>query len=118
MTTTETLTRPTTAEPTAVPLEPRERTASDVLLAAARYIEEHGWCQGIERDHSGRVCVVGALRAVDGCRPGSSLSRPASAAWDRLDAMFGGYPAYWNDTPERTEAEVLSALRSAAGTPS
>jgi hypothetical protein len=102
--------------PTREPLrEPRERTAQDVLLAAARYIEEHGWHGGQSWDGGDKaVCATDAIVEVE---PNTALRW---AAHDRLIAYLGGRPAEysvvwsWNDAPGRTEAEVLQALRAAA----
>lgn len=105
---------------TTVPLEPtRERTARDVLLAAARYIEEHGWKRnGWWRGGDSPVCVEGGIMAV------LHDSRRSSPMWYECRARFMAaiqpsdelFPWTWNDTPGRTEAEVLAALRAAADT--
>lgn len=90
----------------------RERTASDVLLAAARYIEEHGWSQDgawIERD--GSACAVGGIQAVtDWDEKGLAV-----AAENGLCEFLGVVCAEsWNDALGRTRDEVLAALRGAA----
>lgn len=92
-------------------------TARDVLLAAADVIECNGWCQ----DDAGRVggprCVLGALRQA--CLP--ELPGLAHAeAHGRLRTFVHASGASfdliaWNDAPGRTAAEVIAALRGAAG---
>jgi hypothetical protein len=110
-----TVTAPVTAEPdVTVPKTPEE-----ALLHAARYIEEHGWCQGaLERD-TGQVCMAGAIMRVTG-RPlyggllGLGHDQIFDGALDRIQLHLGGAVANWNDRKERTEAEVIEALRAAA----
>ncbi len=107
--TTETRIEPTT--------ETRERTASDVLLAAARYIEEHGWSQGwYARD--GNVCVYGAINAVLTGTPNPLRPYPTVLWFEikaRLVRVIGTEDGWrWNDDPDRTEAEVIAALRAAS----
>lgn len=103
--------------PQTTPAETRERTAADVLRAAARYIEEHGWEHSGEYVAQGRVCVYGAINAVLTGDPESSAM--PDLKWDAIgrfmDVIDDG-PARWNDDPARTEAEVLQALRDAADT--
>lgn len=106
--------QPLTLEPQ-TPQEERTRTTSDVLLAAARYIEEHGWHKGSAVSADGRVCIVGAIKAVCFQDPDDfDWSPGAVAAVDVAAHHVGDYAHVWNDAPERTEAEVLSALREAA----
>lgn len=79
------------------------------LLAAADYIEAHGWCQGSRRDYLGRVCIVEAIDMVTAGGP--ALYNPAfNAFYDRL----GTSPSVWNDTTGRTKDEVLKELRNCA----
>lgn len=81
----------------------------DDLLKAADYIDEHGWCQGDSGDASGRVCLVGALEMTINDR------RRLKSAADALRHSIGcSRLSRWNDAPERTQAEVVAALRAAA----
>lgn len=90
-------------------------TARDVLLAAADRIEIRGHCQGAS-EIDGRCCVIGAL---DRTTSDPALYNKATAMLCR----YIGAPAdhwfarivTWNDAPGRTAAEVISALRGAAG---
>lgn len=88
----------------------RERPSDPIhaiLWDAAGYIEEHGWCQ---HDHKSgeRVCAIGAISEV--------------AKWDVMVDALRVFSAHigtnliptWNDTPGRTQEEVVLALRGAA----
>lgn len=62
---TDLLERTTIDEPTiAAPAPPPVKTPSEVLLHAARYIEEHGWIQHDILAGDGRACAVGAMMQV------------------------------------------------------
>lgn len=99
---------------------------SEILTKAADLLEKPGaWAQGIFASDDERelhlygwepgatcFCIMGATQAViaDG-----------AAWWDRrvdlvnaLTASLGSNPQYFNDTPGRTQAEVVVALRAAA----
>jgi hypothetical protein len=93
------------------------KTVADILTAAADLIEKPGaWTQGaFKRGAAGgpfSCCGVGAVYEVNRAAYGSQT------AIDRLDsfAMRRGYShfAAYNDAPERTQAEVVAALRAAA----
>lgn len=100
--------------PLAAPIETRERTARDVLLGAARLIEERGWLQHNYRGPNGERCATSALLAAAHFR----ISQPNPAYCEanrRLERVIRDRSVTgWNDKPGRTEAEVLAALRQAA----
>lgn len=87
--------------------------ASEVLEKAADLIEPEGaWTQKAMRRGGGR-CVIGAVASL--C--------PRELNWDDVMAPFRQVVGLtrpfsdvvrWNDTPERTQAEVVQALRDAA----
>lgn len=82
-----------------------------VLLEAADLIEEKGWCQGMYNNRSGAMCMMGAI--INAGR--RHEHRYTSRAHLRLIEAVGGVaPVLWNDAPERTQEEVVSALRKAA----
>lgn len=95
----------------------RAKTPAGVLRAAARYIEEHGWVQGIVQDREGRVCAVGALGKVLPARTADSddaLYYEARALADeRARERAGGWGSVvaFNDSLGRTQAEVVALLR-------
>lgn len=101
----------------------KSKTVADILAAAADLIEPEGaWTQGTSyRDADGDIrdgggpevvcrCVAGAVNEVcdwsfDGAVPAFRL----------LEAHVGVSDiARWNDAPERTQAEVVAALRAAS----
>jgi hypothetical protein len=78
-----------------------------VLLNAAQYIRDHGWCQHVASDGQGRVCLTGALYHN-------------ARGLDYMDATYAIYALIktslkeWNDTPGRAEQEVIAVLEKAA----
>ena len=109
-----TLTQVEIAVETQVPVE---RTDADILLNAARIIEEFGWCQGTWTDGAGHLCLEGAVRVALGDRPNSTKFTDAFTfvrVLGRVERVVGTRPARWNDTPGRTQAQVVAALRAAA----
>lgn len=98
--------------------------ASQLLLKTAEVIEERGWTQGKYIDADGCVCVYGAMHVAQGRAPlDAGTSNPAEAHARlallrtlHLPNSFVVDPlAAWNDAPERTAVEVVTALRTAAG---
>lgn len=81
-----------------------------VLLDAAESIEKYGWCQGRGGVNGGPRCALGAL--VHAANNERSLYAGALLGLTRI---IGSGVVYWNDAPERTKAEVIAALRAAAG---
>ena len=77
-----------------------------VLLIAADYIEQHGWCQGGWTDGE-RVCALQAIRLQD--------SLYGSNAQNKLRDFLGRDVATWNDRKGRTQQEVTATLRACAG---
>lgn len=97
--------------------DPPKKVDADVeaaLLAAAWYIEEHGWCQHDEIDEDGRVCMLGALGKV--IKRGLGFEAIEALGFDVVhrDSICGTPAADWNDAPGRTQAEVVERLRRAA----
>ena len=104
-----------------------------VLNAAADLIERYGWCQHayFKFDQSGLLvgrCPLGAITEVmrDNTPPGFPRCVPSIIARNRLidhliaiceRTKFNAHVADWNDHPERTQADVIAALRAAAATP-
>jgi hypothetical protein len=84
------------------------------LLDAADYMEQHGHCKRTMQDYRGRVCLYGAIHAIIGRE---ILPVAATAAVSRyLGFMIPSRTAnmLWNDASERTQDEVVAALRGAA----
>lgn len=109
------------------------RTFADILLRAADLVEPEGaWIQGeLGLTEDGEVVTADEIdRAVCFCMSGAvwkAIDLPYAAAYKIvLDGIFpvlnvaarqanGVGP--WNDAPGRTQAEVVAALRKAAGHP-
>lgn len=80
---------------------------TDILVRARKLIEnKDDWGQGVERHMSGRRCSLDALLdAGRGRESGAVLALKRAARLSSNDFI-----ADWNDTPERTHAEVLAAF--------
>jgi hypothetical protein len=91
---------------------------ADVLDAAADYIRAHGWrqngfggpdCYG---NHN-PSCAVGAVRLQEVYS--ACFINPAVCAVERVVGLTSSCDlAHWNDAPERTADEVITALMEAA----
>ncbi|WP_420478274.1 DUF6197 family protein [Brevundimonas sp. FT23028] len=109
-------------------------TVSEILTKAADLLETPGaWTQGAEyRNEAGEDIsdfdddaddLPADLTPVCWCAAGAIWCQPIStpekvAACEALAAAIGSGDRYevpkWNDAPERTQAEVVAALRTAA----
>lgn len=105
-----------------VPAKPID-DVSRVLYQAADIISHMGLCKGQATDKWSRHCAGGAIveAALKGrYGPLVNIFSPFSEsaiklALGRLRRTIGTHAfASWNDDPERTEAEVVAALRRAA----
>jgi hypothetical protein len=92
-----------------------ERLATqDVALRAAAMVRA-GWCQGVSRttvDDQVCYCVVGALTYAS-----AEVYPINSRITDIIDNAcneVGGSLIQWNDSPERTQAEVVALLERVA----
>lgn len=106
-------------------------TPREVLLKAAVLVER-GWCRGeMARDARGNKVSPISDAAVCWCALGAAKSaadgriHPYTHARDALHAHLFSQPdsgdgpdpvTVWNDAPDRTQAEVVAALRAAAET--
>lgn len=104
-----------------IPTEQAALSVADVLDRAADLIEPEGaWTQGAPaRTAGGRGTDSGDREAVCFCAIGA-INRAGywdwpltSACWKAVEDTTVGL-AKWNDAPERTQAEVVAALRAAA----
>lgn len=92
---------------------------ADVLERAAALIEPEGaWTQNEYTHQLYAFCQLGAIAHVMAIgatkASGTPAARALSAFLDPTDESAGRVVARWNDAPERTQAEVVSALRTAA----
>lgn len=96
------------------------------LLAAAQYIRDHGWCQGLIGRSNGEVCLIGSLYMAKGFSLYSVIRRQRSLydVADLYNKVTGFMdeehvgrcepPAQWNDSIHRTKEEVINLLESVA----
>lgn len=99
------------------------KTVADILAAAAEIVAKPGaWTQGTwARTADGRGNAQPGL-ACSWCLYGAIIEagRDTATEDDTRDALgvvmgiTGRHPIVWNDAPERTQAEVVAALREAA----
>jgi hypothetical protein len=98
-------------------------TVSDILNRAADLIEPEGaWTQytlALNKDHvscdpkqddAACFCAMGAIVRAANIEDDEYYE----AALTELSAHVGFHVPTWNDAPERTQSEVVSALRAAA----
>jgi hypothetical protein len=90
--------------PCTYPAEPR--TGGDVLLAAARFIEEHGWSPNGHKQAQDLYCPVEAISEV------TSEQRIRDEAYRLLRDRTGMYVTRWN--AGSTEDEVIATMRVVA----
>jgi hypothetical protein len=80
---------------------------------AIELLETNGWCQGEYKSEDGKLCMLGALFAARG-----DFSETWSAIYNDLgfclDSNSSPGISFWNDTPGRTAAEVIDALKRAS----
>ncbi len=107
---------------------------SEVLLAAARLMETHGWRQGdgwpTDLSVSQPLCLEGAIMAALGLTMDDAFSTDDSEDWFRACPAYSAVMDYladddrwalfrqraydWNDVPSRTADEVVEVLHAAA----
>ncbi|WP_405693954.1 hypothetical protein [Streptomyces sp. NBC_01185] len=95
----------------------RPVTVTEHLELTALVIERYGWTQSKHRTRSGRACILGAQAVL--FRLGIGDEATVDRAGQRLQAVLhdrGCTLAYhrWNDMPDRTAAEVVALVRTAA----
>lgn len=87
---------------------------SVALLEAADYIEEHGHCKNMLHTDGGQVCAIGALCAVADFTILFSASDRVRSFLNLGHELHFNPVVTWNNAPERTKEEVISAFREAA----
>jgi hypothetical protein len=99
-----------------------ERSIGEVLNAAADLLDKPGaWTQGNSgRDAHGAEVPWNDPDAVCWCAFGAvwksqgRMTVQNTPAEDILERIVGWDITAWNDSPDRTQAEVVSALRAAS----
>lgn len=98
---------------------------SEILDKAADLIDERGLAKGWYCGPGGTLCARGAIYAAAGYEPepdgsdhdwiaGLLRHDEVMRAEVLIDQVIGYVVSQWNDAPERTAAEVATALRGAA----
>jgi hypothetical protein len=87
-------------------------------LDAAADLLEKGWAQGHDAETSdGESVELRSVRATCFCAA-AAIERKCGdsyyAGLKLLEQVVGGGVVTWNDAPERTQAEVVAAVRKAA----
>jgi hypothetical protein len=91
----------------------RKIRPSDFLVATSGEIERRGWTQRVLEDTHGRVCVIGAERALIGT--GTGTWRTARTANQHFRHVTGARSVpLWNDSLRRREDQIHAALLAAA----
>lgn len=86
----------------------------DILNGAADVLDEKGWCQGRYQNDKGEYCPAGAMIHYADSLLELEGVKGVDIAMRILHDEVNNYVTSWNDKPERTKEEVISALRSAA----
>ena len=66
---------------------------------------EQKWCQWVEMDSAGRLCIIGAMRRA-GLYDAPSAYQLFREAVREATGVEWNHVASWNDAPERTFEEV------------
>lgn len=86
-----------------------------VLRRAADVMRERGWGQGRMFAYDGTVCFWGAVRLASGLGEDETVTGIPQPVRRELESRREYHAwADWNDAPGRTQAEVITALESAA----
>ncbi len=94
-----------------------------VLMDAANYLDEHGWCRGAAVKEDGSVCFYGAIAAVIGSLDISALridrASPNFSRFLSIQALidteyFVNGAATWNDRMAQSKEQVVAKLRELA----
>jgi hypothetical protein len=89
--------------------------ASRILNLAADLIERCGHAKYTLEDDAGQMCIGGAiLKAATGKVALCDHTPALELACSKMHAQTDGYFVGWNNAAERTQAEVVAALREAA----
>lgn len=90
-------------------------TTKELRNKAADYIEQHGWTRG-SMECNGRVCIMGALRAVAFGDPHKTSGRNFKTydeVYSELVKELRQSPVRFNDSIAKSGRAVIARLRSA-----
>lgn len=83
------------------------------LDEARALIETRGWARN-DYECNGGLCIIGAIRAATNGDPFTWSDESGVLERFMRSALGLCWLDVWNDAPERTQAEVIEALRKAA----
>lgn len=92
------------------------RTKTQVLQVAKKLIIEKGWCQGMEEDSQGRVCMIGALNKANNRYDSSMRIALATAINPKFNVEeddAGATITDYNDGDHRRRYQVLAKFDKA-----
>ena len=89
--------------------EAAAETWRQLLLDGADLIELVGHCKNALRDSDGRVCLIGSMNLIKHTQGDIFFANEAMRK-----ALGSKCPITWNDSPERTGAEVIAMMRKVA----
>lgn len=85
--------------------------AGEIILAAKKLIEKHGWCQLVSENGKGNICLAQALGRANSYETGNF--EVYVAAQRAIEIIAREPMVRWNDTVGRTVEEVYSVLDEA-----
>lgn len=86
------------------------------ILKRARSLIAEGWCQGVSaQDANGHCTSVDSVHAVKWCIDGAFCASAGVGYLEAIKCLSRAFDSpqsiiLWNDTPGRTQAEVLAAF--------
>lgn len=88
----------------------------EILLDAAKYIEEHGWRNtGGYGEEGGPRCLLGAIKSTLGVANVYSPNwEEYFNIWEDLAILWHIRPEIWNDHVASNAEEVITRLRTTA----
>jgi hypothetical protein len=100
--------------PRVAPQSPVDEEVRDVLREAKGLVAK-GWCQGHAREGD-KFCAIGALcTAAWETGDWSVMKRARAALGSIIPPDYHSSLMQWNDTPGRTQAEVVALFDEALG---
>jgi hypothetical protein len=79
-----------------------------IIIAAADYVQAHGWCRWQSEDSRGRVCISGALGRVS-----VPLYPLYGKAIKRIEDHHGVHLVSFNDYQCKSKRQALAFMRAA-----
>lgn len=99
-----------------MPPDTTRLTPSELLTAAADFIEQHGWTQGMEQNDDGAVCTLMAVRLAGLGRTTAAVRADAERALKDIALELYGRPVsvpVFNDLGCIDQADALAWMQKA-----